>query len=93
MDEGAAAEGPLAGTVAVVTGAARGIGRGIARCLAEAGAIVYVTDRVLHVADLAREYGFTAPAAHSLRGRGARRRYPAGTPGRPVGLEPRPCRP
>lgn len=61
---------------------------GIARCLAEAGAIVYVTGRVLHVADLAREYGFTAPVAHSLRGRGARRRYPAGTPGRPVGLEP-----
>ncbi len=34
---------------------------GIALCLAEAGAIVYVTGRVLHVADLARECGFTDP--------------------------------
>ncbi|GIH73985.1 SDR family oxidoreductase [Planobispora longispora] len=33
------------GTVAVVTGAARGIGRGIALVLGEAGATVYVTDR------------------------------------------------
>ncbi|GAA4915912.1 NAD(P)-dependent dehydrogenase (short-subunit alcohol dehydrogenase family) [Nonomuraea thailandensis] len=35
----------MAGTVAVVTGAARGIGRGIALVLGEAGATVYVTDR------------------------------------------------
>ncbi len=33
------------GTVAVVTGAARGIGRGIALVLGEAGVTVYVTDR------------------------------------------------
>lgn len=33
------------GTVAVVTGAARGIGRGIALVLGETGATVYVTDR------------------------------------------------
>lgn len=33
------------GSVAVVTGAARGVGRGIARMLGAAGATVYVTDR------------------------------------------------
>jgi len=36
---------PLAGKVAVVTGASRGIGRGIALVLAEQGATVYVTGR------------------------------------------------
>lgn len=36
---------PLAGKVAVVTGASRGAGRGIARVLGEAGATVYVTGR------------------------------------------------
>lgn len=37
--------GPLAGCVALVTGASRGIGRGIAVGLGEAGATVYVTGR------------------------------------------------
>jgi NAD(P)-dependent dehydrogenase (short-subunit alcohol dehydrogenase family) len=36
---------PLAGKIAVVTGASRGAGRGIARVLGQAGATVYVTGR------------------------------------------------
>jgi len=38
-------EKPLAGKVAVVTGASRGAGRAIAAVLGERGATVYVTGR------------------------------------------------
>ena len=43
--------GPLAGKVAVVTGASRGIGKGIALVLAEQGATVYVTGRTVNPGD------------------------------------------
>lgn len=43
----AAGAPPLAGRVAVVTGASRGVGKGIALALGEAGATVYVTGRTV----------------------------------------------
>jgi NAD(P)-dependent dehydrogenase (short-subunit alcohol dehydrogenase family) len=42
---------PLAGKVAVVTGASRGIGKGTACVLAEAGATVYVTARTVNAGE------------------------------------------
>src|SRR5258706_9961643 len=39
---------PLAGKIAVVTGASRGIGKGIALVLSEQGATVYVTGRTVN---------------------------------------------
>jgi dehydrogenase/reductase SDR family protein 1 len=42
---------PLAGKVAVVTGASRGVGKGVALGLGEAGATVYVTGRSLEASE------------------------------------------
>ena len=54
---------PLAGRVAVVTGASRGIGKGIALELGAAGATVYVTGRTV-------EAGPAPPAGDGRRDRG-----------------------
>jgi dehydrogenase/reductase SDR family protein 1 len=63
---------PLAGQIAVVTGASRGIGRGIALELGAAGATVYVTGRTVKpgVASLPGTIGETAEQVTKLGGRG-----------------------
>jgi dehydrogenase/reductase SDR family protein 1 len=63
---------PLAGCVAVVTGASRGIGRGIALELGLAGATVYVTGRTVKpgAAALPGTIGETAEEVTKLGGRG-----------------------
>ncbi|OZM70618.1 oxidoreductase [Amycolatopsis antarctica] len=61
---------PGPGTVAVVTGAARGIGRGIALVLGEAGATVYLTDRESRRRRYSELPGTVEDTAEQVTGRG-----------------------
>jgi len=61
---------PLAGQIAVVTGASRGVGKGIALGLGEAGATVYVTGRSVTPGALPGTIGETADQVAALGGQG-----------------------
>ncbi|MDB5212100.1 MAG: 3-oxoacyl-[acyl-carrier protein] reductase [Myxococcaceae bacterium] len=61
---------PLAGQVAIVTGASRGVGKGIALGLGEAGATVYVTGRSVQRGTLPGTIGETAEEVSARGGRG-----------------------
>jgi dehydrogenase/reductase SDR family protein 1 len=64
------AERPLAGRVAVVTGATRGVGKGVALELGAAGATVYVTGRTVDAGRLPGTLGATAEEIDALGGTG-----------------------
>jgi dehydrogenase/reductase SDR family member 1 len=61
---------PLAGCVAIVTGASRGVGKGVALGLGEAGATVYVTGRTVTPGALPGTVGQTADEVTALGGKG-----------------------
>jgi dehydrogenase/reductase SDR family protein 1 len=61
---------PLAGSIALVTGASRGVGRGIALGLGEAGATVYVTGRTVDRGAIPGTIDDAANEVTSLGGRG-----------------------
>ncbi len=61
-------ERPLAGRVAVVTGASRGIGKGVALELGAAGATVYVTARTVEPGPIPGTLGETVAAVDALGG-------------------------
>jgi dehydrogenase/reductase SDR family protein 1 len=61
---------PLAGQIAVVTGASRGVGKGAALGLGEAGATVYVTGRTIEGGRIPGTVAETAEAVTALGGRG-----------------------
>lgn len=60
----------VSGTVAVVTGAARGVGRGVALVLGEAGATVYVTDRESRATRFSALPGTVEDTAEQVAARG-----------------------
>lgn len=62
--------GPLAGKIAVVTGASRGIGKGIALELGAAGATVYLTGRTVEPGVFPGTVGQTAAEVDDLGGTG-----------------------
>jgi NAD(P)-dependent dehydrogenase (short-subunit alcohol dehydrogenase family) len=61
---------PLAGRVAVVTGATRGIGKGVALELGAAGAVVYVTGRTVDAGKLPGTVSATTEEINGLGGTG-----------------------